>query len=102
MKNITCNLRLKGSVPAEINHSSIVSNFEPSASWTIKEHLIKPMERQQQHYNQKCKMEDIATLNAKWYESEYDRQISIEDKVGRLALSTDTHVNPNPNLNPNP
>ena len=88
MRNITRNLKLKGSVPAEINHSSIVSNFEPSVSWTITKNLVKQMERQQDRYNQQCKMEDTLTLKSKLYESKYDGQIGIEDKEARLALST--------------
>ena len=51
------------------------------------------MERQQDHYNQKYKMEDTATLKNKWYESKYDGQVGVEDKEDRLTLSIYAHDN---------
>ena len=51
LKSITCNLRLKYSVPAEIMHSSIINHGCASMLWTITEHIVIFMERQQHHYD---------------------------------------------------
>ena len=53
-----CHLDLKGSVPAEQNHSSIISYFGDGASWTIMEHIHRLLQRQQDHWNKMNKIED--------------------------------------------
>ena len=45
LENIQCNLWIKGSGPAKINHYSIIKYFGPSASWAITEHSVSLMER---------------------------------------------------------
>ena len=45
LNNIKCHLDLKGSAPAEQNHSSIISYFGDGASWTIMEHIHRLLQR---------------------------------------------------------
>jgi hypothetical protein len=50
LKNIVGNLTLRGSVPAEINYSSINRFFGKGANWTLSYQMMILIERQYTHY----------------------------------------------------
>ena len=58
LQNITGNMKYLGSAPSEINNSSTTTYLGAGVYWTITYHIMKLMQRQEQHYLIYCKKED--------------------------------------------
>ena len=86
-EKIPCNMRIRGSTPAEQNHSSIVSILGPGASWSICEHVVKLLERQESQYNKTCKTEDFHNVSAYNHKSQFDGEMMKQDKLARRTLA---------------
>jgi len=93
LRSITCNLRFRGSVPAEQNHSSIIRFLGESASYTITEQIVKLLERAEVHYNATCRAEDLNNLQAQKHLSKFDGHLKKEDMLARRTLSYYAYTN---------
>ena len=82
----SCNLRLNDIVPAEINYSSIVNNVGPSDSWRITFQITKLLEKQQNHFNKICTIEDYANMRSECYKSKFDAELGIENERDKIHM----------------
>ena len=81
------NLGLKGSAPAEQNHSSIVAHLGDGASWSIAKQVSELIERQQQLEKKSAEWE--ARLYVKWltYTSDLSGQCKHDDECARKKFT---------------
>ena len=76
IRTLVCNLKVKGSAPAEQNHSSTVSNLGKGSMWSISEQLTRLTERQQHHHIRNMRMEN------NWWFSAFKTKPRLEGNVG--------------------
>ena len=86
-------MRMKGSVAAETNHSSITSQLGNGGSFTISEQIVKLMERQHNLYNKTCAMEDNSHIKNTRYISTNVGDIGDQDKCAKIKLSEYAYKN---------
>ena len=87
LKNIVGNLTLLGSVPAEINHSSICAYFGKGANWTLSYHMMILMERQHTHYLSLRRDIDRYMVEVACHMSKFHGDVGVQDKAARMNLS---------------
>ncbi len=80
-------MRLLGSVPAEQNHSSVVSHLGKGAMWDIWEQLKKLCQRYQHHCDLEAKEEAKQTVLTHRFKSSFEDEYADEDVNTKQCLS---------------
>ena len=87
VRSIDGNLKAKGSVPAEQNHSSVVAWLGKGATWSIMEHKSFLMQRQQDHAKMRKADEDALHVQCFKFKSQREGQLGVDEVVAKKNLS---------------
>ena len=73
IRTISCNLRRRGDVPAEQNHSSNRAHLGNGADWSMMQQVKAALQRQQQHH-----IAHLTTKTNYWFDSYHVKHGSVD------------------------
>jgi hypothetical protein len=87
LRAIEGNLELKGSVPAEQNHASIVAHLGKGANWSVVEHTSQLCNRQAHMARKFRELDNRLHVGVSRYKSDYVGSKKINDELAKKSLS---------------
>ena len=82
------NLKCRGSVPSEQNHSSVIAFLgKGNAGMSIMTHSSKLLKRAQEHAKVRTKEDNRSQVNVYKYVSTEEGQIGVDDTLAKNSLS---------------
>ena len=91
LRDITGNMNLMGSTPAEQNHASITFHLGKGASWSLAEQIVQLFKRQQFDVKKKTQLESEHYVSSHIYISTYGGQMRKDDVDFKKVLTKYAH-----------
>ena len=87
LRQIEGHMELKGSVPAEQNHSSICANLGREANWSVVEHCSQLIIRQAYLSRKFREIDNCLNVPIAGYKSSLEGQEKLDDELAKKSLS---------------